>query len=73
MAMKKAYDELAEALGAQPPKEFNNLAAADLQTLTRLLKESVDLHEASIAAAQEDGLKMAPRPLRGTVRKVLGI
>lgn len=69
---KKAYTELAEALGAKPPKEFNDLKADDLATLTRLLSESVDLHEASIAKAEDDVARLAPRPLRGTVKKMLG-
>lgn len=69
---KKAIAEFSETLGAKPPKEFNQLSAADLSTLNRLLSESVELHEASIAEAEEDVARMAPRPLRGTVRKMLG-
>lgn len=71
-APKKAFAELSETLGATPPKEFNALSAADLSMLNRLLAESVELHEASVAAAEEDVARMAPRPLRGTVRKMLG-
>lgn len=71
-APKKAYAELSETLGAKPPKEFNELSAADLSTLSRLLGESIELHEASVAEAEEDVARMAPRPLRGTVRKILG-
>ncbi|MFT4049640.1 MAG: hypothetical protein QM648_07350 [Solirubrobacterales bacterium] len=69
---KKAYNELAEALGAAPPTEFNDLTADELGTLTRLFGESLELHEASIASAEDDVIKLAPRPLRGTVRKMLG-
>ena len=71
-APKKSIAELSETLGAKPPKEFNDLSAADVSTLNRLLSESIELHEASIAAAEEDVAQMAPRPLRGTVRKMLG-
>lgn len=71
-APKKAIAELSGTLGAKPPREFNQLSAADLSTLNRLLSESVELHEASIAEAEEDVAHMAPRPLRGTVRKMLG-
>ena len=71
-APKKAYAEFSETLGAKPPKEFNELSAADLATLNRLLAESIELHEASVAEAEEDVARMAPRPLRGTVRKMLG-
>jgi hypothetical protein len=69
---KKAYSELAETLGDDPPEEFNKLSAENLATLNRLLAESIDLHEASIAKAEDDVISMAPRPLRGTVRKMLG-
>lgn len=71
-APKKAFKDLAEVLGADPPKEFNALSAQDLARLAELLRESIDLHEASIAAAEDEVVKMAPRPLRGTVRKILG-
>lgn len=40
-APKKAYVQFTETLGAKPPKEFNELSAADLSTLNRLLAESV--------------------------------
>lgn len=71
-APKKAFKDLAEVLGTNPPKEFNDLSAENLTRLTELLRESIDLHEASIAAAEEEVANMAPRPLRGTVRKILG-
>lgn len=69
---KKAFTELAEVLGDQPPAEFNDLKADELQTLTRLLSESIDLHEATIHEAEENVVRLAPRPLRGTARKILG-
>lgn len=69
---KKAFSALGEALGNSPPAEFDDLSAAELATLTRLLGESIELHEASIASAEDDVVKLAPRPLRGTVRKLLG-
>lgn len=69
---KKGLIELAETLGDKPPREFNELSAADLSTLNRLLSESIELHEASVAEAEEDVALLAPRPLRGTVRKILG-
>jgi hypothetical protein len=69
---KKAYTELAGTVGAKPPKEFNELTADELTKLNRLLGESIELHEASIAAAEDNVVKLAPRPLRGSVRKMLG-
>jgi hypothetical protein len=71
-APKKAFNEVGELLGGSPPKEFNNLSAEELAELARLLSESIDLHEASIARAEEDVIQAAPRPLRGTVRRLLG-
>lgn len=71
-APKKAINDLSSTLGAKPPREFNDLTSAELSTLNRLLSESIELHEASIAEAEEDVARMAPRPLRGTVRKMLG-
>lgn len=69
---KKAFDDLAEMIGDDPPAELNRLSAADLTTLNRLVGESLDLHEATIAEAEENVVKLAPRPLRGTVRRLLG-
>lgn len=69
---KKAFNELAEVLGSDPPAEFNELKADELQTLARILGESIDLHEASIHEAEESVVRLAPRPLRGTARKMLG-
>jgi hypothetical protein len=71
-AQKKSFKELSELLGGDPPKEFNNLPATELARFVELLSESIDLHEASIAKAEDDVISMAPRPLRGTVRRALG-
>ncbi len=70
--LKKAYNDLAEVLGSPPPAEFNNLSAADLATLSRLVAESVELHEAALAEAEDVVVNNAPRPMRGTIRKILG-
>ena len=69
---KKGFNELAVTLGSQPPSDFNELSTAEFATLNRLLSESIELHEASVAAAEEDVAQLAPRPLRGTVRRILG-
>lgn len=69
---KKALLDLAEVTGSMPPAEFNDLRAEELKRLTEILAESRDLHEASISAAEDSVIKLAPRPLRGTVRKMLG-
>lgn len=69
---KKAFTDLAEVVGSPPPAEFNDLKAEELNRLGELISESRDLHEASISAAEDGVIKLAPRPLRGTVRKMLG-
>jgi hypothetical protein len=69
---KKGITELSELIGQDPPAEFKDLSADDLTELNRILGESLDLHEASLAKAEDDVIKLAPRPLRGTVRKMLG-
>jgi hypothetical protein len=69
---KKGFDELAAVLRTAPPAELNRLNADELKQLTRLIGESLELHEATIAEAEENVVHLAPRPLRGTVRKLLG-
>lgn len=69
---KKAFTALSELVGTQPPAALNTLSADELETLNRILGESIELHEAAIAEAEENVVQIAPRPLRGTVRKILG-
>lgn len=69
---KKAFSAFAEVIDAQPPAALNTLSAADLDKLSRIVSESIDLHEAALAEAEEHVVRIAPRPLRGTVRKILG-
>lgn len=69
---KKAFTAFAELIDADPPAALNSLSAAELEALTRIVGESIDLHEATLAEAEECVIRIAPRPLRGTVRKILG-
>lgn len=69
---KKAFTDLADAIGIDPPAELNDLKADELKTLAHMLSKSIELHEASFAEAEENVLRLAPKPLRGTVRKLLG-
>lgn len=69
---KKGFTAFAELIDAKPPAALNTLSAAELETLHRIVSESIDIHEAALAEAEESVVHIAPRPLRGTVRKILG-
>ncbi|MGH2905325.1 MAG: hypothetical protein ACRDKI_00985 [Solirubrobacterales bacterium] len=69
---KRGYDDLKAVTGTTPPAELNQLSAADLTDLTARVQRALDGHAAAIADAEEKLVNMAPRPLRGTVRKILG-
>lgn len=69
---KKAFSAFAKLIDAKPPAALNTLSAADLEQLNRIVGESIELHEAALAEAEENVVRAAPRPLRGTVRKMLG-
>jgi hypothetical protein len=70
---KKGYDELKALTGAAPPASLNQLSADDLAHLTGVVGAALERHEAAIAEAEHNLVQMAPRPLRGTVRRVLGV
>lgn len=70
---KKGFTQLAELIGQEPPAEFNDLSTAELARLHEIVSESLDLHEAALSSSAEDVVAQAPRPLRGTARKILGV
>lgn len=67
-----AYQQLAETLGAKPPKALDKLPAADLKHLTEQIEAARLEHEATMQAAENSIIESAPRPLRGSVRRILG-
>lgn len=67
-----AFQHLGETLGAKPPKGLAALPAADLKHLTEQIGNSLEHHQNSMAEAEETIINQAPKPLRGTVRKILG-
>jgi hypothetical protein len=69
---KKGYDELKAVVGTAPPIEINTLSADELAELTQLVSGSLQRHAAAMAEAEENVVNMAPRMMRGSVRRLLG-
>lgn len=67
-----AYQQLSKTLGAKPPKALDDLPAKDLQDLNAKVEAAYAEHKDSIVQAEDSIINSAPRPLRGTVRKILG-
>ncbi len=67
-----AFTRLAKATSATPPRQLNQLSAADLNHLTDAVEQSLAGHKAAIEQAELNIINQAPRPLRGSVRRVLG-
>ena len=70
---KKGYDELKQIVGSAPPIEINALSADELQHLTGLVSGAIDRHEDAMDQAEENVINMAPRMMRGSVRRMLGV
>lgn len=67
-----AFKQLAESLGSAPPDGLSALAARDLQHLDAQVREALRVHQETLAEAEASIITQAPRPLRGTVRRILG-
>lgn len=70
--MKKGFDELEQVVGARLPIEINALSADQLKELAQLVTAALERHEAAFIAAEENVVNLAPRLLRGSVRRLLG-
>jgi hypothetical protein len=68
----QALQQLTETLGAKPPKALGQLPAEDLQHLNEQIVTAQELHQETVEQAEQSIINSAPRPLRGTVRKILG-
>lgn len=68
-----AFQQLSKTLGAKPPKALDALPAKDLQDLTDKTAAALADHEAAMLEAENSIVDQAPRALRGTVRKLLGV
>lgn len=62
--------ELAKVLGSKPPKALGELPDADLRHLTEQIEQSLNYHQESVAQAEASIVNSAPRPLRGTIRRI---
>lgn len=67
-----ARDDLTHQLGAEPPAGLT-LTEAETQQLADLVKEARRRQGEELEASLIKALEIVPRPLRGTVRKVVGL
>ncbi len=67
-----AFTQLSKTLGSAPPKALDKLPARDLQRLNAQIGTALEIHQDTMAQAEETIINQAPRPLRGTIRKILG-
>jgi hypothetical protein len=66
-------DELASAIDATPPPEFDGLSAADRSALAAVVANAARERSELIDRAIEDSLRHIPSLLRGTVKRALGV
>lgn len=67
-----ASASLARQLGAEPPEGLD-LPEADVQRLADLVRTARREQAAELEASLLTALDIVPRPLRSTVRKVVGL
>lgn len=65
--------DLAAAVGAEPPAEFDALSDADKAALASLVVQAAHDRDELIDRAIDDSLRHIPGLLRGTVKRALGI
>lgn len=66
-----ALAELTRLLRRAPPREVAALPPDALRDLSTAVRQARERQADELLAALETGLKLAPRPLRGVLRKVL--
>jgi hypothetical protein len=64
---------LAVELRTQPPAELSSLSDADAQHLASALKKARETQSAELDQSITEALKHIPWPLRGAVKKVVGL
>ena len=69
--MATAADILEDELGARIPEGVAVLPAAELGTLTDLLRSAKRRQAQQLEAGVEDALDVVPRLMRGPVRKIV--
>jgi hypothetical protein len=65
--------DLAEAIGATPPPEFDTLPASDRAALAAAVQRAARERSELLDRAIDDSLRHIPALLRGTVKRVLGV
>ena len=65
--------DLAAAIGAPPPAEFDALSATDRAALATSVERAARERSELLDRAIEDSLRHIPGLLRGTVKRALGI
>jgi hypothetical protein len=68
-----ALTELERALGVPVPDAFATLATADVEHLAAAIRTAQTRQAAQLEDAVTDALNHVPRPLRGAVRKAVGL
>ncbi|MBJ7458784.1 MAG: hypothetical protein JHD02_06335 [Thermoleophilaceae bacterium] len=68
-----AFQQLSKTIGAKPPKALDELPAKNLQDLNDKVEAALQRHQETMVSAENSIVDQAPRALRGTVRKLLGV
>ncbi len=63
--------KLAAVLGADPPAGLAELTDDELLTLVTAIESSQENHRREVIRAESDLLHHVPRPLRGTVKRII--
>ena len=74
MSARPSRDPLAalsEALGSRPPETLAALPAHVLDELTGAVRDARRIQAENLAASLDRALKIAPRPLRSVLKKLL--
>lgn len=69
--MRDELADLTEALGRRPPEALATLPRPALDDLADAVHEARVTQAEHLAAALDSALKVAPKPLRGLLRKLL--
>lgn len=71
MSRSSTEAELAEIIGTGLPADFRKLSAEELGDISAHVGAALEHHQAAIDDAEENIVKLVPRPARGTVRRLL--
>ena len=69
--MKDPLADLADALGRRPPESLATLPRSVLADVTQAVHDARATQAEHLVVALDAALKVAPRPVRGLVRKLL--